>query len=848
MDPIGESIHLESTDVYITEGPKDAFRVVSGTVMIYVAPLKAGQPGRRLLLCEIGEGKLFPSLAYRDASFREWRFLITPRETAELERMPGKATSVLYRKFARAAELASFAQEGFENGVVEHYEHETLKDNVFIGRGKKDEPNVNIASYGVIREAFEARDDRIIGDDPLYKAVVFACGASRIPVAEAEKIAAVYGDEVTVSGIAHLSRFACRSVVLSAGWERRDSGTIISHIEDEPVACVTNGSRYTIYYGQQGRRERLTPEIAATVSPEAHVISRTLPGESISRRELIAFARNSIKRLDLFLVALLGLVGVLIGILIPTLNQKIYDDYIPLGNIGQLTQICFVIASFMVGSLFFDVVKRLTEFRIGSRVGYDVQNAVYYRVFHLPESFFRDYESADLAQRIGQIAGYVQAYVGLYVVSGLAAVFSLLYLYKMFRYSSKLTWMALLMMAVYGALLFFLSVRSMRYSREIESCKGRASGRLYQYLTGVEKIRMAGVEDRAAYQYLLPFSEKQTAEIRKNRYDAALTMLSGSISVLFSMVFYLVIVRSKIDITTGAFMAFNSAFGAFFAAFAQLIRALTDQFQRKPQYERFRPVLECPIEDDVDCEVPERLQGGVSLDHVVFSYGESGVNVLNGVDVNIRPGEYIGIVGPSGCGKSTLLKLLLGFERPKSGQICYDGRDIKTLDKRALRKNLGVVLQNGKLISGSIYENITITAPGAKMADVKAVIRAVGLEEDIAQMPMGIHTVLSENSGTISGGQQQRILIARAIISRPSVLIFDEATSALDNLTQAAVCESLDRMNVTRIVVAHRLSTIKNCDRILVLNEGRIAEEGNYETLMAMGGLFAQLGSRQLVD
>ena len=221
--------------------------------------------------------------------------------------------------------------------------------------------------------------------------------------------------------------------------------------------------------------------------------------------------------------------------------------------------------------------------------------------------------------------------------------------------------------------------------------------------------------------------------------------------------------------------------------------------------------------------------------------------MLNGIDLDIAPGEYVGIVGASGSGKSTLLKLLLGFEEPDEGQICYDGKNLRQLDKRELRKNLGVVLQNGKLIAGSIFENITITAPHATLKEVKAVIEAVGLKEDIDRMPMGVHTMLSENSSTISGGQQQRILIARAIINHPAVLIFDEATSALDNVTQAAVCESLDRMNVTRIVVAHRLSTIKNCDRIVVLDGGKIVEEGNYESLMAKKGLFSRFASRQLV-
>jgi len=242
------------------------------------------------------------------------------------------------------------------------------------------------------------------------------------------------------------------------------------------------------------------------------------------------------------------------------------------------------------------------------------------------------------------------------------------------------------------------------------------------------------------------------------------------------------------------------------------------------------------------------MSGGISLEHVKFAYEQGGRNVLNDLSIDIKPGEYIGIVGSSGCGKSTLLKLLLGFETPQSGIVMVDGKDLRSVDKGTYRRQLGVVLQNGKLISGSIYENITITAPQVGMARVNQVIDQVGLREDISQMPMGIHTVLSESSNTISGGQQQRILIARAIVGSPKILIFDEATSALDNITQAAVSSNLDKMKVTRIVVAHRLSTIKNCDRILVLKDGNIAEEGNYASLMAQRGLFYALASRQIAE
>ena len=263
--------------------------------------------------------------------------------------------------------------------------------------------------------------------------------------------------------------------------------------------------------------------------------------------------------------------------------------------------------------------------------------------------------------------------------------------------------------------------------------------------------------------------------------------------------------------------------------------------------ERLRPILRERPEFDEAKELPGDISGAVEINNVTFSYDKDSPVVLDGITLDIKAGEYVALVGPSGCGKSTLMKLLLGFEKPDHGKIYYDNKDIESIDKRELRKKMGVVLQDGKLISGSIYENITVTAPEAKLRDVNRVIAAVGLKEDIAAMPMGIHTVLSEDCGTISGGQQQRILIARALISKPRIIFFDEATSALDNITQSKVCETLEKTDATRIVIAHRLSTVMHCDRIIVLDKGKIAEQGTYEELMQNRSLFYELAGRQTV-
>jgi len=363
----------------------------------------------------------------------------------------------------------------------------------------------------------------------------------------------------------------------------------------------------------------------------------------------------------------------------------------------------------------------------------------------------------------------------------------------------------------------------------------------------VDKIRMAGAEERAILEYTAPVAESKREDIRMNRISGFVSVLTEAGPTIFSMVLYWMMVKSKLNLSVGAFMAFNTAFGSFTSAAIGFATAGIEYVQLKPKMKRAAPILETPVEDDEEKDAIEQLEGDILVDHVTFGYTEDHV-VLNDLSIHIRPGEYVALVGSSGCGKSTLLKLLLGFEKPRTGRVCYDNKDIQSIDKHSLRKHIGVVLQNGKLISGSIYDNITITANKPAMKDVQAVVEDVGLKDDIDAMPMGLHTVVSESGGTISGGQQQRILIARAIMSNPSVLFFDEATSALDNLTQAKVCESLEKRNMTRIVIAHRLSTVQNCDRIIVLNKGKVEEEGNYEQLMAKQGMFYQMAIRQIAE
>ena len=768
-------------------------------------------------------------------------------ELKELELLENGSTKPLKRNFIHKCGIPKLEEEGFERCLEEFYLGQSLKDEGFIVHSEIAKKVVSGQTAATIISIAESAEEAPVQGSNTYRVIAQGCKAAGIEVASEARILSCCGAKMAVPDVARISNFTCREVVLEQKWYRQECGVLLGTLDDALVALYRKkGKSYVLYDGE--KEVPITVEIAEKISPKAHSIGRALPRTRLTGKDLLRFCKKSIPKKSIVALALLGLAGTLIGILLPTLNQKIYDEYIALGDFGMVIQLCVLIGSFMLGNVFFSMVKKLTEYGVSCHVNYDLQNAVYWRIFQLPESFFRSYDSGDLAQRLGQAGSSAAQVVSQITGAGFGMVFSLFYLWRMIKYSGKLTVWALIMSLVFALLSYFLETRSLRYETLQADTSGKAVAKLYQYLGGVDKIRMAGAEERAILEYLIPFTQEQKYEIQGKRITAVSEVLSDVSTYLFSMILYFVIIKKNQDISVGNFMAFNSAFGTFSSALMQLISGCMTIFRLKPIYTRLKPIFDTQPEDDEQKQIVQSLSGSIELEHVSFGYSPEAGNVLNDISLQIHPGEYVAIVGPSGCGKSTLLKLLLGFETPTQGKIRYDGKSLSGLDAHSLRRNLGVVLQDGKLIAGSIYDNITITCPNPTMKAVNEVIEAVGLKADIDQMPMGVQTVLSESGNTISGGQQQRILIARAIMNKPQVLFFDEATSALDNLTQAKVCQSLDDMHVTRVVIAHRLSTIQNCDRILVFNNGQIQEEGNFESLMAQKGLFYNMAKRQIAE
>ncbi len=383
-------------------------------------------------------------------------------------------------------------------------------------------------------------------------------------------------------------------------------------------------------------------------------------------------------------------------------------------------------------------------------------------------------------------------------------------------------------------------------SRKYMQLDAEESGMSYAVMNGIQKIRLSGSEKRVFARWGRLYARKARLEYNPPLILKINRVLTTAISLTGTIVLYYLAVQTGVGVSQ--YYAFTAAYGRVMGAFSALAGVAVSVASIRPVLEMAEPLLKAEPEVSEGKQGIDRITGHIEMSHVSFRYEENMPYVLNDLSLDIRAGEYVAIVGRTGCGKSTLVRLLLGFEKPEKGGVFYDRHDLNSIDPRTLRRHLGVVIQNGQLFPGDIFSNIAVAAPELTMEEAWAAAETAGLAQDIREMPMGMQTVISEGQGGISGGQKQRLMIARAIAPRTQILIFDEATSALDNRTQKQVSDALDRLKCTRVIIAHRLSTIRNCDRILVMDRGAIIEEGTYDGLIAKNGFFAELVARQRLD
>lgn len=639
-----------------------------------------------------------------------------------------------------------------------------------------------------------------------------------------------------------------RSVRLSGSWYKDAVSAMLGTKKDGSIIAILPGRTHGYYYKEYktGTVVVINEKNASEINEDAICFYRPLPLRKMTAADLLRYMFRQMYPGDYAAILGMTVLCAILGMVTPAVSRYLYGEVLQYGNTALLAGAVLTLLCVTLSSCLFTAMKTILYTNMEIRMTLAMESATMMRILSLPVSFFKKYSSGELTDRIGYMNILCKITGNAVFSTGFTALFSLVYLGQIFAYTPALMIPAVLVLLCMSGMAVMTAVVQMHvYERKIEET-GKESSIVYALFGGVTKIRNAGAEKRAfakwGGQYVKTATcyYKPPAVLKWNK-----TILMAITLVGMAWIYYAAICSG---ITPANYMAFSSAYGLVSGAFTTLAGGASATAQIRPILKMLRPIFETAPEVEQSRQVVTKLRGAIELNNVSFRYGEDMPPVLDNLSLKIRPGQYVAVVGKTGCGKSTLMRLLLGFEKPQKGAIYYDGRDMLSMDLKSLRQKIGVVMQNGRLFQGDIYSNITISAPQLTLEQAWEAAKMAGLDEDIRRMPMGMHTLISEGKGGISGGQSQRLMIARALAPNPRILMLDEATSALDNITQKTVSESLCRLKCTRIVIAHRLSTIRQCDRILVLDKGKIVEDGTYEQLMEKKGYFSELVERQQVN
>ena len=640
-----------------------------------------------------------------------------------------------------------------------------------------------------------------------------------------------------------------REVELEEGWQNDAYGPMLGYLKEAGTAvALLPGTIYGYYFKDPatGKRTRITRKTARLFSREALCFYQPLPMKKLGIPDLLKYMKNSITHGDLVVIVLATLAVQLVGMIEPRVYSLVTGKVLEGHNMNLMAGVgVFLLASAFAARLI-GLVRSLLMQRINTKTSQAVQASVMMRILSLPVSFFRRYSSGELSSRAGSVNSLCSMMLNNILSIGLSSLLSLLYVAQIFSFAPALVWPSLLIILATVVISLAVSLVQIGISRKRMKLSAEEQGMSYAVINGIQKIRLSGSEKRVFARWGRLYAKGAQLEYNPPLFLKINTVITTAISLIGTIVLYYLAIQTNVGVSQ--YYAFTAAYGRVMGAFSALAGIAVSVASIRPVLEMAEPILKAEPEVAADKQPVDRVTGHIEMSHVSFRYEENTPYVLNDLSLDIKAGEYVAIVGRTGCGKSTLVRLLLGFEKPEKGGIFYDRHDLNSIDPRSLRKHIGVVIQNGQLFQGDIFSNITISAPDLTLDEAWEAAEMAGIAQDIRDMPMGMQTLISEGQGGISGGQKQRLMIARAVAPKPSILIFDEATSALDNKTQKQVSGALDKLNCTRIVIAHRLSTIRNCDRILVMDKGTIIEEGTYDDLIAQNGHFAELVARQRLD
>lgn len=639
-----------------------------------------------------------------------------------------------------------------------------------------------------------------------------------------------------------------RDVHLDGAWYKNAFGPLLGWLDTGEAVALLPGrlGGYAFEDPATGTRVRVRKSNVGRLQSEATYFYKPLPARPLGVRDLAAFIFSTFDVHDYLLVFWAAVAATLVGMLPAWANQVMFAVVVPSGQSSLIAPIASLLVGVLVSSVLIEACRNLVTQRLSIKAEVVSEAAAFGRLLNLPAGFFKEHSGGELGMRVSQVSMLVQQLASVLLGAGLTTFLSLAYVVQIGVYAPSLAMPALVVVLL--ELVFTAATMWVTAHYDLITMEKQASlsGMVTALLNGMQKIKLAGAEDRAFAKWAHGYADYAQSAYNRPAFVRAMPALGSIITLLGTVAIYAS--AGATGVSVADYMSFNAAYGQFSAGVLALMSVAAQVAQLRPMLEMVAPILESTPEIAADKPSVDRLNGAIEVSHVTFRYREDTPYVLQDLSFKIRPGEYVAFVGRSGCGKSTIMRLLLGFETPEQGTITFGQYDASKVDVGSLRRHIGTVTQNGRLFMGDIASNITIASPSATLDDAWEAAELAGIADDIRKMPMGMQTMVTEGGGGISGGQRQRIMIARAICGRKRILMLDEATSALDNMAQRHVSDSLDTLKCTRLVVAHRLSTVRHCDRILVVDGGRIAEEGTYDELIARDSLFAELVSRQRLE
>ncbi|AKN74372.1 ABC transporter [Streptomyces sp. PBH53] len=683
--------------------------------------------------------------------------------------------------------------------------------------------------------------------DATYAACRLVAEAAGIRLAEPAQSGTESDRLDPVERVALASRVRTRAVRLDGRWWRENVGPLVGHraLSGAPVALLWRRGGYVAVHPGTGRETPVEKANAEEFEPRAVMFYRPLPEGRLGPLGLLRFSLRG-TRADLLSLLLAGLVTVAIGALVPIATGKVLGEYVPRAQEGLIVQVCLAVMVSGVVAAAFTLLENLSILRLEGRIEAALQPAVWDRLLRLPTRFFTQRSTGELASAAMGISAIRRLLAGVGPVVAQSVTVGAMNLALVFWYSAPMAMAAIGMLVLIAAVFGGLGLWQVRWQRRLVTLGNKLNNQAFQTLRGLPKLRVAAAENYAYAAWAREFARSRELQQKVGRIKNLTTVLGAVyLPVCTLLMFMLLAGPAKGAMSAAEFLTFNTSVTMVLTSVTQLTGAFVSAVAALPLFEEIKPVLEATPEVRTASTRPGPLSGAVEARRLSFRYADDGPLVLDDVSFAVRPGEFVAVVGPSGCGKSTLLRLLIGFDRPVSGSVLYDGQDLAALDQSAVRRQCGVVLQHAQPFTGSIMDVICGAEPYTP-EEVMAAAELAGLAEDIQRMPMGLHTIVAGN-GAISGGQRQRLMIAQALVRRPRILFFDEATSALDNETQRIVIDSTRKLNATRIVIAHRLSTVLDADRVIVMEDGKVVQQGTPAELLAdTGGRLHELVRRQL--